>query len=125
MGGGRADRRTWGKGEADGRTGGKEEADGRTGGGWANGRTARRMEADGRTEGGWADGRTAQRMEADGRMRADEAQTGRTSGRAYGRTSRGFKRPRTSFPASLSSAQTTRLTFQCGNLNKQNEGLEY
>ena len=30
--------------------------------------------------GGWADGRMARRMEADGRMRADGAQTWRTSG---------------------------------------------
>ena len=82
-GGGRADRRTWGKGEEDGQTGG-----------------------------GWADGRRAQRLEADGRMRADEARTKRTSGRANERSSRGFKRPRTSFPASLSSAQTTRLTAE-------------
>ena len=49
---------------------------------------------------------------ADRRMRADGARTGRTSGRADGRTSRGFKRPRTSFPASLLSAQTTRLTLE-------------
>ena len=45
-------------------------------------------------------------------MRADGARTGRTSGRADGRMSGGFKRPRTSFPASLSSAQTTRLTAE-------------
>ena len=45
-------------------------------------------------------------------MRADGARTGRTGDRADGRTSRGFKRPRTSFPASLSSAQTTRLTAE-------------
>ena len=48
--------------------------------------------------------------QADGHMRADGARTGWTSGRADGRTSRGFKRPRTSFPTSLSSAQTTCLT---------------
>ena len=62
--------------------------------------------------GGWADGRTARRLEADRRMRADGARTGRTSGRADERTSKGFKRPRTSFPSSLSSAQTTRLTAE-------------
>ena len=45
-------------------------------------------------------------------MRADGARTGRTSGQADGQTSRGFKRPRTLFPASLSSAQTTRLTVE-------------
>ena len=66
----------------------------------------------GRADGEWADGRTARRMEADGRMRVDGARTGRTSGRADGQTSRGFKWPRTSFPASLSSAQTTRLTAE-------------
>ena len=71
---------------------------GRTG---ADGRTA----ADrGRTGGLWRAGG----LEADGRTsrRVDE------SGRADGRTSRGFKRPRTSFPSSLSSAQTTRLTAE-------------
>ena len=86
-----------------------DEADGgRTGGLWRVGgrrvkerRTGRRG-ADGRTRGGWADGR----------MRADGARIGRTSGRADGRTSRGFKRPLTSFPSSLSSAQTTRLTAE-------------
>ena len=62
--------------------------------------------------GGRADGWTARRLEADGRMRADGARTGRTSGRADGRTNRGFKGPRTSFPSSLSSAQTTRLTAE-------------
>ena len=41
MGGGRADRLTWGKGEADGRTGG----------GWADERTAWRMEVDKRMSG--------------------------------------------------------------------------
>ena len=45
-------------------------------------------------------------------MRADGARTGRISGRADEQTSRGFKRPRTSFPASLSSAQTTRFTTE-------------
>ena len=49
---------------------------------------------------------------ANRRMRADRAWTGRSSGRADGRTSRGFKRPRTSFLASLSSAQTTRFTAE-------------
>ena len=90
---------------------------GRTGGGRANcgGR------ADGRRTGGQADvgqrrggradgGRMGRR--ADGRMRADGARTGRSSGRADGQTSRGFKRPRTSFSSSLSSAQTTRLTIE-------------
>ena len=67
-------------------------------------RTWGKGEADGQT----GDGRMGGR--ADERMRADGARTGRTSGRADGRTSRGFKRPRTLFPASLSSAQTTRLT---------------
>ena len=33
-------------------------------------------------------------------------------GRADGRTSRGFKRPHTSFPTSLSRTQTTRLTAE-------------
>ena len=61
-------------------------------GGRVDRRTWSKGEVNGRTGGGWADGRTARRLEADGR------------------TSRGFKRPRTSFPASLSSAQTTRLT---------------
>ena len=82
---------------------GARAADGRTGGLGAKER---------RTGGGRVDGRTARRMEADGRMRADGARTGRTSGRADGRTSSGFKRPRTSFPTSLSSAQTTRLTVE-------------
>ena len=68
-------------------------AGGRTGGEQADRRTWSKGEADGRT-GGWADRRTARRMEADGR------------------TIRGFKWPRTSFPASLSSAQTTRLTAE-------------
>ena len=45
-------------------------------------------------------------------MRADGAWTGRTSGRADGRMSGGFKRPCTSFPPSFSSAQTTRLTAE-------------
>ena len=81
-------------------------AGGRTGSGRADRRTWGKGEADGQT----GDGRTGGR--ADGRMRADGARTGRTSGRADRRTSRGFKRPRTSFPASLSSAQTTRLTAE-------------
>ena len=63
---------------------GEREADGRTGG---RGAKERRM-------GGWADG------------------TEIRGGRADERTSRGFKRLRTSFPASLSSAQTTRLTAE-------------
>ena len=80
----------------------------------------------GRTRGGLADcgeranGRTGERHgewrrtggRADGRMRADGARTGQTSGRANGRTRRGFKSSRTSFPASLSSAQTIRLTAE-------------
>ena len=76
--------------------------------------------ADKRTDGRGADGRTGGRHgewrrtggRADMRMRADGARTGRTSGRADGWTSRGFKRPRTLFPASLSSAQTTCLTTE-------------
>ena len=79
-----------------GRAGGRE-ADGRTGGRGAKERRTGRRGMGGR---------------ADGRMRADGARTGRTSGRADRRTSRGFKRPRTSFPASLSSAQTTRFTAE-------------
>ena len=96
---------------------------GRTGGLWlaggreAEGRTGRRRAKEGRTGGRGADGRTGGRhgdwrrtgRRADGRMRADGAQTGQISDRADGRTSRGFKRPRTLFPSSLSSAQTTRL----------------
>ena len=106
-GGGRADC----GGRADGRRmGGQADVaqrrGGRADGGWANGGRADSAEngggrADERT-GGWAEGR----------MRADKARTGRTSGRADGQTSRVFKRPRTSFPASLSSAQTTRLTAE-------------
>ena len=92
-----------------GRTGGGRADGGRTGGLWRAGG----WEADGRTGGrGARERRTARRMEADGPMRADATRTGRTGGRADGRTSRGFKRPRTSFPASLSSAQTTRLTAE-------------
>ena len=83
--------------------------DGRT---TADGRTGGKGEADGQTGGGWADGRTARRLEADGQMRADGARIGRTSGRADRRTSRGFKRPCTSFPSSLSSAQTIGLTVE-------------
>ena len=90
--------------------------DGRTGGGWANRRTWDKGEADGQTGDGWtggrADGAENGGERADERMRAAGARTGRTSGRADGRTSRGFKRPRTSFPASLSSAQTTRFTAE-------------
>ena len=71
-------------------------------GGRADRRTCERGAKERRTGGGWADGR----------IRADEARTGRTSGRADRWTSRGFKRPRTSFPASLLSAQTTRLTAE-------------
>ena len=96
-----------------GRTGGGRGADGRT---EADGRTGERADCGGRADGrrtwgkGEADGRTG--GQADERMRADGARIGRTSGRANGQTSRGFKRPRTSFPASLSSAQTTRLTAE-------------
>ena len=73
--------------------------------------------ADGRRTGGQADvgqrrGGRADGGWVDGQMRADGARIGWTGGRADGRTSRGFKRPRTSFPASLSSAQTTRLTAE-------------
>ena len=68
-------------------------------------------EADGRTGGrGAKERRTGGR--ADRRIRADGARTGRTSGWMDGQTSRGFKRPRTLFPALLSSAQTTRLTAE-------------
>ena len=51
-------------------------------------------------------------------MRVDGARTGQTSRQADGRMSTGFKRPRTSFPTSLSSAQTTRLNAErvCGAL---------
>ena len=94
-----------------GRTGGRWEADGRTGGrGAKERRTGGR--ADGGPMGGWADGTQNGGGRADRRMRANGARTGRTSGRADRRTSRGFKRPRTLFPASLSSAQTTRLTAE-------------
>ena len=94
------------------RTGGGRADGGRTSGLWrAGGR-----EADGRTGGRGAKERRTSRQgmggRADGQMRADGARTGRTSGRADGRTSRGFKRPCTSFPASLLSAQTTRLTAE-------------
>ena len=67
----------------------------------------------GQRRGGRTDGTENGGGRADRRMRADGARTGRIGGRAglaVGRTSRGFKRPCTSFPASLSSAQTTRLT---------------
>ena len=93
--------------------GGLRQTSGQADGGRAGGREADVGQKRGeRADRGWANGRTAQRMEADGRMRADGAWTGRTSGRADGRTSKGFKRPRTSFPASLSSAQTTHLTAE-------------
>ena len=85
-------------------------AGGRTGGGQADRRTGGRGAKERRTGGRGADWRTGGR--ADGRMRADGARTGRTSSRADGRTSKGFKRPRTSFPSSLLSAQTTRLTAE-------------
>ena len=94
-------RRTGGQADR-GRTGGQR----RTGGREANGRTGGRGAKE-RQTGGRGMGRRA-----DGWMRADGARTGRTGDRADGRTSRGFKRPRTSFPASLSSAQTTRLTVE-------------
>ena len=68
--------------------------------------------ADGGRMGGRANGTENGGGRADRRMRADGAQIGRTSGQADERTSRGFKRPRTSFPASLSSAQTTHLTTE-------------
>ena len=62
--------------------------------------------------GRWADERTACRIEVDDRIRADAARTGPTSGWVDGRTSKGFKRPRTSFPTSLFRAQTTCLTAE-------------
>ena len=102
MGGGRADcgGRAGGR-EADGRTGGRGAKERRTGGRRADGRTGGR-------HGEWR--RTGGR--ADRRMKADGARIGRTSGQADEWTSRGFKRPRTLFPASLSSAQTTRLSAE-------------
>ena len=68
-------------------------------------------DADGGRTGGRADvgQRRGGRVEG-GRMGG--LANGRTSDQADRRTSRGFKRPRTSFPASLSSAQTTRLTAE-------------
>ena len=109
------------------------------GGGWADGGQKRGPRADGgqkrgswadgwRMGSGWADGQMARRIEVDGWMsgradksrrganKADEWQserTGRglgfTGGRPDRQTSRGFKRPRTSFPTSLSCARTTCL----------------
>ena len=61
--------------------------------------------------GGLVDGRTSVQADESGQG-ADGARTGRTSDRVDGRTSKGFKRPRTSFPASLSSTQATRLTVE-------------
>ena len=88
-------------------TGGGRADEGRTGGLWRVGG----READGRKGGrGAKERRTGGR--ADGQMRVDGARTGRTSGRADERMSKGFKWPCTSFPASLSSAQTTRLTTE-------------
>ena len=84
---------------------------GRTGG-QADVRQRRGGRADGGQMGGRVDGTENGGGRADERMRADRARIGRTSGWADGRTSRGFKRPRTSFPASLLSAQTTRLTAE-------------
>ena len=51
-------------------------------------------------------------MEANGwtSRQADESRRG--AGRADGKTNKGFKRPCTSFPASLSSTQTTHLTAE-------------
>ena len=111
-----------GRTEADGWTGGRG-VDGRT---VAGGRTGggRAAQADvgqrrgGRVDGGWANGRTAQRMEADRRTsgRAHESGRGRgQGGLAVGRTggrAGGLKGPAPRSPASLSSAQTTRLTAE-------------
>ena len=101
---------------ADGRT----TAGGRMRGGQADERMGERGAKERRTGGRGADGRTGGRHaewrwtrgRADRRMRADRSRTGRTSGRPNEQTSRGFKRPRTSFPTSLSRAQTTRLTTE-------------
>ena len=102
--------------EADGgRTGGLRRtgrlwrAGGREADGHTSGRGAKERRTGGQGMGGRADGTE------NGGGRADEsgrARTGRTSSWADGRMSRGFKRPRTLFPASLSSAQTTRLTTE-------------
>ena len=93
-----------------GRTGGLRRADGQ-----ANMGQRRGGQADGGQMGGRADGTENGGGRADERTSgrgADRARKGRTSGRADRRMSRGFKRPRTLFPASLSSAQTTRLTAE-------------
>ena len=90
---------------------GRREADGQTGGRGAKERRTSGCGPDGQTGGRHGDWRrTGGRT--DRRMRVDGAQTGRTSGQADGQTSRGFKRPRTSFPSSLSSTQTTRRTAE-------------
>ena len=94
----RTGRTEGGRADCGGRTGGQADVGQRRGG-----------RADGGQMGGWG---AMGGGWADGRMRADGARTWRTSGRADGRTSRGFKRPCTSFPSSLSSAQTTRLTAE-------------
>ena len=93
-----------------GQTGG-QEADERRGGRGAKERQTGGRGADGRTSGRH---RVWRRMggRANRQIRADEVRTGRPSGWAEGRMSRGYKRPRTSFPASLSSAQTTRFTAE-------------
>ena len=96
--GGRVDRGGWGADEGTSGRGAKERRTGEQG---VDGRTGRRH-----GEWRWTGG------QADRRMRADGVRTGRTSGRAEGLTSRGFKRPRTLFPASFSSTQTTRLTAE-------------
>ena len=93
MGGGQAD--------CGGRTGG-QEANGRTGGCGAKERRTGGQLGEWRRTGG----------RANMWMRVDGGRTGRTSGRADGWTSRGFKRPRTLFPASLLSTQTTRLIVE-------------
>ena len=104
------------------RTGGLRRTGGRAdGGGWGtDARTAAGGKTGGRRADRGADGRTGGRHgewrrmggPADRQMKADGARTRRTSGRADERTSRGFKRPRTLFPASLSRARTTRLTAE-------------
>ena len=107
-----------------GRTGGLRQAggQGRMGGGRADygGRANVGQRRGGRAEGGRMGG-LADGMENGGGQhrewrrtgeRADGTHIGQTSSRADRRTRREFKRPCTSFPASLSSAQTTRLTAE-------------
>ena len=52
------------------------------GGGWADKWTWGKGEADGRTRGGWADRRTAPRIEADGRTSGQADESGRGASRA-------------------------------------------